>query len=126
MQRPTSTGFSPEAVLRVQYVDDLTRNKQVQAGAYLLMRIIKFFKRLIMKPQTFDLLIDGTPYEVIAVAFMYNGEKRYRVSFNGSPIYVFVWDSSMKKLKAIGEDAGSIPSSLEIAIADKLQQDVYA
>jgi hypothetical protein len=39
------------------------------------------------------------------------------VSYNGSPEYIFVYDTGMKQLTAIGDDAGSIPANLEEAIS---------
>lgn len=75
-----------------------------------------------MKPQTqtFELLVDGTPYEVKATPFEFNTETRFRVSFNGSPIYIFVWDSELKRLTAIGDGTDTIPDSLEEAISEHL------
>jgi hypothetical protein len=76
-----------------------------------------------MKTKTFlfELLVDGVPYEVRATPFQFNDDIRYRVSYNGGQIYVFVWDQELKRLAAIGEDAGTIPDSLEAAISQKLE-----
>ena len=71
--------------------------------------------------RTFDLLIDSVPYMVKAVPFTFNGEIRYRVSFNGSPEHVFTWDSSLGQLRAINDDASTMPDNLEMAISEKLQ-----
>lgn len=70
--------------------------------------------------QTMELLVDGTPYEVKATPFQFNGETRFRVSFNGSPVYIFVWDSELKRLTAIGEGTDTIPVSLEESISGHL------
>jgi hypothetical protein len=71
--------------------------------------------------KSFNILIDSVPYLVKAVPFSFNGETRYRVSFNGSPEHVFTWDSSVGQLRAISEDSSTIPDNLEIAISEKLQ-----
>jgi hypothetical protein len=70
--------------------------------------------------QTFELLVDGTPYEVKATPYEYNTETRFRVTFNGSPVYIFVWDSELKQLSAIGEGTDTIPVNLEEAISNQL------
>jgi len=70
--------------------------------------------------KTFELIVDGVPYEVKATPYEFNTETRYRVSFNGSPVYIFVWDGSLHKLTAIGNGTESIPDSLEEAIAQRL------
>jgi len=67
-----------------------------------------------------DLMVDGTPYEVKATPYDFNDETRFRVSFYGSPIYIFVWDSELKRLTAIGDGSDTIPVSLEEAISGHL------
>jgi hypothetical protein len=70
-----------------------------------------------MQTQTLELLVDGTPYEVKVTPFEFNGEPRFKVSYNGSPEYIFVYDTELKQLTAIGDDAGSIPANLEGSIS---------
>ena len=76
-----------------------------------------------MKTKTFlfELLVDGVPYEVRATPFQFNDDIRYRVSYNGGQIYVFVWDQELKRHTAIGEGVETIPDSLESAISQKLE-----
>lgn len=76
-----------------------------------------------MKTKTFlfELLVDGVPYEVRATPFQFNDDIRFRVSFNGGQIYVFVYDQQLKRLTAIGEGTETIPVSLEEAISQKLE-----
>jgi hypothetical protein len=69
----------------------------------------------------FNLLVDSVPYMVKAIPFRFNGEMRYRVSFNGSPEHVFTWDSSLGQLRAINDDSSTMPDNLELAISEKLQ-----
>jgi len=71
--------------------------------------------------KNFNVLVDSVPYLVRAIPFSFNGEIRYRVSFNGSPEHVFTWDSSVSQLRAIDAESATIPDNLEIAISKKLQ-----
>jgi hypothetical protein len=75
-----------------------------------------------MKTKTFlfELLVDGVPYEVRTTPFQFNDDIRYRVSYNGGPIFIFVWDQQIKQHTAIGDGSGSIPDNLELAISKKL------
>jgi len=72
----------------------------------------------------FNILVDRVPYLVRAAPFTFNGEKRYRVSFNGSSEHVFTWDSSLGQLRAINDDSSTLPDNLELAISEKLQSRV--
>lgn len=76
-----------------------------------------------MKTKTFlfELLVDGVPYEVRATPFQFNDDIRYRVSYNGGQIYVFVYDNELKRFAAIGDGTGTIPENLENAISQKLE-----
>ena len=76
-----------------------------------------------MKSKTFlfELLVDGVPYEVRIIPFQYNDDIRFRVSYNGGPVFIFVYDQELKRLSAIGDGAGTIPDSLENAISQKLE-----
>ena len=78
-----------------------------------------------MQEQSFQLLLDGVPHFVKAVPFEYNTETRYRVSYNEGDEHIFTWDSSLGRLTAIDDDAGTIPDALETAIAGKLQAGKY-
>ncbi|HET9826385.1 MAG TPA: hypothetical protein VFP87_13690 [Chitinophagaceae bacterium] len=69
----------------------------------------------------FNLLVDSVPYMVTAMPFRFNGETRYRVSFNGGSEHVFTWDSSLGQLRAIDDEASTLPDNLEEAISEKLQ-----
>ena len=79
-----------------------------------------------MQDHSFELLLNGVPYFVKAVPFQYNTETRFRVSYNASgDEHIFTWDSSLGRLAAIDDDAGTIPDELEVAIANKLQAGKY-
>jgi hypothetical protein len=78
-----------------------------------------------MKDRTFTLTVDDVPLEVTSIPFEFNTETRYRVSYNNSPEVVFTWDSSLGRLAAIGDEASTMPDSIEVAIAERLQSGKY-
>lgn len=78
-----------------------------------------------MQEGKFDLLVDGIPYVVKVSPFQYNNETRYRVSYNGSEDHIFTWNSDLKRLWAIDEDASTMPDPLGIAISQKLESGKY-
>src|SRR5687768_4813681 len=97
-------------------VKQVTHNYIVVRGVCFLKRytlITRMFelKEKAMKTKTilFELLVDGVPYEVRATPFQFNDDTRYRVSFNGGQIFVFVYDPELKRFAAIGEGTESIP-----------------
>lgn len=73
-----------------------------------------------MNTQNFELVVDGAPFLVKATPFSFNEEKRFNVSYNGSEEYVFVFDTSVGRYIALGDDAVDIPSRLEVEIAERL------
>jgi hypothetical protein len=78
-----------------------------------------------MQEQSFELLLSGVPYFVKAEPFSFNEETRFKVSYNNGDEHIFTWDSSLGRLAAIDDDAGTIPDDLENAIAGKLQAGKY-
>ena len=71
--------------------------------------------------RTFDLLVDSVPYFVKATPFSFNGETRFHVSVNGGAEHVFTWDSEVRGLRAIDDNAASLPSTVEEEISARLQ-----
>ena len=74
-----------------------------------------------MKNHTFRVVVDDVPLEVTSIPFEFNSETRYRVSYNNSPEVIFIWDSSIGRLAAIGDEASTMPDPVEVAIAERLQ-----
>lgn len=74
-----------------------------------------------MQTQKFELIIDGLPYLVNVVPFLFNEETRYLVSYNGGKENIFAWDSDIGRLRAIDDEASTIPANLEKFIAEKIQ-----
>lgn len=71
--------------------------------------------------KTYNILVDSVPYEVMAEPFTFNGELRYYISVNGSEEHVFTWDSELKRLSAIDNEAATLPEALEHEISNRLQ-----
>ena len=74
-----------------------------------------------MQKETLHLVVDKVPYIVKIIPFDFNGEMRFRVSYNEGPEHIFAWDSSLGRVAAIDEDSTFIPDNVEQAIATKLQ-----
>ena len=73
-----------------------------------------------MQDQTFTLLVDNVPVDARAVPFKFNEETRFTVTINGSE-YMFVFDTSIGRYAAIGDEAATLPDNLEVAVADRLK-----
>jgi len=71
--------------------------------------------------KNFDLLVDGVPYSIRTIPFLFNEEMRFRVIVNEDTEHIFTWDSEIKMLRAIDDDASTLPDGLEEAISEKLQ-----
>jgi len=81
----------------------------------------KKIKSIRTDERSFDLLVDGVPYQIRSVPFLFNEELRFNISVNGNPMHVFTWDSELGNLRGIDDNAGSLPAGLEEAISEKLQ-----
>jgi hypothetical protein len=66
--------------------------------------------------------VDRIPYILCVTPFLFNNEVRYHVSYNGGPDILFAWDNSVGHFAAFGDEAATMPDSLELAIAERLQQ----
>ena len=76
----------------------------------------------------FELMIDGKPVEIKATPYFvdHNKERRFRVSYDGSPVHIFAWDDSSNRLHAVKEGSEIIPDKIERAIAKELQNRIAA
>jgi hypothetical protein len=73
-----------------------------------------------MQEQSFQLLLNSVPYIVKAAPYEFNTETRFSISFNGSEDFIFVYDATVGRYVAIGDETSTIPDDLEVAIADRL------
>jgi len=71
--------------------------------------------------RNFDLLVDGVPYTVKSIPFLFNHELRFRIILNGASEHVFTWDSEIGMIRAINDDSSVLPAGLEEALSEKLQ-----
>jgi hypothetical protein len=71
--------------------------------------------------RNFDLLVDGVPYTVRSIPYLFNEELRFRIILNGASEHVFTWDSQIGMLRAINDDSSVLPAGLEEALSEKLQ-----
>lgn len=78
-----------------------------------------------MEEKKFDFTVQGIPYEVTISPFDFNNEKRFHVSYNGGTEDIFVWDSDLKRLRAIDDSASTLPDALGLAISQKIVQMGY-
>lgn len=74
--------------------------------------------------EAFDLIVDKVPYLIRVTPFLFNDEKRFRISVNGDNGHVFAWDPDIVGLHALDDDASVLPDSLEKAISDKLAKTI--
>ena len=75
------------------------------------------------RTEEFEMMVDDIPFFVKATSFQtYTMETQYRVSVNGSPVYIFGWHPELKKVTAIdrGTAANNIPPKVADAIGDQL------
>jgi hypothetical protein len=80
-------------------------------------------KKNVSRTETFELMVDGTPMFIVATSFQtYTLETQYRVSVNGSPVYIFAWHPVLKRITAIqrGSGTGMIPLRIDEAIGQHL------
>lgn len=78
-------------------------------------------KRNITKTATFELVIDNMYLFVTATSFLtYTLETHYRVSVNGSPVYIFGWHPVLKRITTI--DRGSAANNISYKILDAIAE----
>lgn len=77
--------------------------------------------RLRHHERNFGLVVDGVPYTVKSIPFLFNEELRFRIILNGASEHVFTWDSQIGMLRAINDDSSVLPAGLEEALSEKLQ-----
>ena len=70
--------------------------------------------------RNFGLVVDGVPYTVKSIPFLFNEELRFRIILNGASEHVFTWDSQIVMLRAINDDSSVLPAGLEEALSEKL------
>jgi hypothetical protein len=80
-------------------------------------------KKNVTRTEMFEMTVDDIPFFVKATAFQtYTMETYYRVSVNGSPVYIFGWHPVLTRIIPIdrGSAASNIPPNVAEAIGDQL------
>ena len=80
-------------------------------------------KKQLTRTEEFEMVVENIPFFVKATSFQtYTMETQYRVSVNGSPVYIFGWHPVLKRITAIdrGSAAHNIPPNVAEAIGDQL------
>ena len=80
-------------------------------------------KKNATRTEQFEIVVDGTPMLVKATSFLtYTMETQYWVSINDSPVYIFGWHPTLKRITTIsrGMGANNIPRQMAEAIGDQL------
>jgi hypothetical protein len=77
---------------------------------------------------SFDITVDGAPIEIVAKPYLAaNDKKRFRVSYNGSPIHIFGLNESAQKVELLdGAASDTIPVNIERAIESSLLHRIAA
>jgi hypothetical protein len=73
--------------------------------------------------EQFDIVLEGKPVAIKASRYTtHNKETRFRVSINGSPVYIFAYDEELNKAVAIDKGAAiaAISPKIEHVIAERL------
>lgn len=80
-------------------------------------------KKNTTRTESFEMVVDDILLLIQATSFQtYTLETQYRVSVNGSPVYIFAWHPVLKRITAIdrGSAANHIPPRVAEAIGDQL------
>jgi hypothetical protein len=78
-----------------------------------------------MQPVSFEVPVNGRSYAVDATPFKIpSGEICYRISYNNGPVHVFGWDDGLDRFAEMDRAADIIPPIIEMAIAERLEQNV--
>lgn len=73
-----------------------------------------------MQEKKFDMVVDGVPYSVRSIPFLFNEEIRFRICINGNAEHLFTWDPDAGIIRAIDDESSSIPSVVEEALSERL------
>ena len=69
---------------------------------------------------SYDLVVDGIPYQVEVVPYLYNDQKRFFITVNGEGEHVYVWDEEVVQLRAIDDSPSDLPDTFEKELSDRL------
>lgn len=73
--------------------------------------------------ETFEMVVNNKPVTVTATAYvMHTNEKRYRVSVNDSPVYIYAWNDELKRYSVLqtSQAAAQLPEVIDEAIGRQI------
>lgn len=68
----------------------------------------------------FDLVVNDVSYSINSIPFLLNENTCFRVHVNGKETYLFTWDESVGKFRAIDDEALMLPDGVAEAICNKI------
>jgi hypothetical protein len=71
-----------------------------------------------------DITADKVPYATRVTPFMFNDQKRFRISVNGGDEHIFAWDPEVVQLRPLDDDAAIFPEDFIIELSDRLVKTV--
>ena len=76
-----------------------------------------------VRTEKFEIVLEGKPVAIKASRYQtHNNEIRFRVSINGSPVYIFAYDEELDKAVAIDQSSAiaAISPNIEDVIGARL------
>jgi hypothetical protein len=72
------------------------------------------------REKNYEFLVDNIPYRVQVSSETFNDEPRFRITVNNDAGHLYAWDAETMSLRALDDDAVTLPDGLEKAISDKV------
>ena len=70
--------------------------------------------------QNYEFLVDNIPYRVRVRRDQFNDEPRFFIEVNGDDGHLYTWDREQVSLRALDDDAVTLPDGLEKALSDMI------
>ncbi|RYZ17200.1 MAG: hypothetical protein EOP49_50875 [Sphingobacteriales bacterium] len=70
--------------------------------------------------KNFEFLVDNIPYRVRVTPDKFNDEPRFLIEVNGDDGHLYAWDREQVSLRALDDDAVTLPDGLDKAISDMI------
>jgi hypothetical protein len=67
---------------------------------------------------SYEFVVDNIPYRVDVVPEHFNDETRFRIFINGDDGHLYAWDRETVSLRALDDDAVTLPDGLDKQISD--------
>jgi hypothetical protein len=70
--------------------------------------------------KNYEFLIDNIPYRVKVTPDNFNDQPRFIIEVNGDDGHLYAWDREQVSLRALDDDAVTLPDALDKAISDMI------